>query len=96
MSLYDLPREMLVKIIEKMERPVYILKVRRIGSSKHHMCDKLIGPFYNLDEIGKYFKMDSSSLNYYFKKHKEFRDSDYIYELDKLTYSKVSASSEDT
>ena len=84
MSLYDLSKEMLVKIIEKMERPVYILKVRRIGSNRYHACNKFIGPFYNLEEIGKYFKMDTSSLNYYFKKHNEFRDSDYIYELDKL------------
>ena len=67
MSLHDLPKEMLVKIIEKMERPVYILKVRRRGSNRHDACDKFIGPFYNLEEIGKYFKMQISSLNYFKK-----------------------------
>ena len=88
MSLYDLQKEMLVKIIEKMERPMYILKVRRRGSSRHHAHDNFIGPFYNEDEIGEYFKkrfnLTSFDVNY-FKKHNEHYSHDDIYELHKLT-----------
>ena len=88
MSLHDLPKEMLVKIIEKMERPMYILKVRGRGSNRHHAHDNFIGPFYNEDEIGEYFKkrfnLTSFNVNY-FKKHKEERYENDIYELHKLT-----------
>jgi hypothetical protein len=85
MSLYSLPKEILVQIIEKMERPVYILKVRTRGSNKHDACYKFIGPFYNEDEIGKYFEKDQSFILNHFKKHKRHSDAHYVYELDKLT-----------
>ena len=88
MSLYDLPKEILVKIIEKMERPMYILKVRRRGSNRYNAHNDFIGPFYNENEIGEYFKK-RFNISYFdinrFKKHKEYYSDDDIYELHKLT-----------
>jgi hypothetical protein len=73
---------MLVKIIEKMDRPLYFLKVRRNGCNRQDAHDKFVGPFYNEDEVGKYFKNDPYFDLKYFKKHKSHRYLDCVYELD--------------
>ena len=90
MSLYELPKEMLIKIIEKTERPTLFLKMRTLRCNKHdNNYIKFIGPFYSEEEIGEYFKstfnLTSFNVNY-FKKHQEHIQSGFIYELDKLSF----------
>jgi len=88
MKIYEMSLTDLSKEIEKTERPMYILKVRRRGSNIHNndYIDH-IGPFYTIEEIAEYFK-DKLNLTYfdlnYFKKHKTYY-SNYVYELVKLT-----------
>lgn len=93
MSLYDLPKEMLIKIIEKIERPMYILKVRNRDSNRHYNSYiHYIGPFYSDDEIGEYFrnKCNNASFNVLrFKKHKSHYYLDCEYELHELTLQNI-------
>lgn len=80
MSLYSLSKDMLIQIICKIERPKYILKVRGRNQNKHSDCDKFLGPFYTMEEIQEYFKMNPSDF-LSFKKHKEVYREQFIYEL---------------
>lgn len=80
MSLHSLSKDMLIQIICKIERPKYISKVRGRNQNKYEDCDKFIGPFYTMEEIQEYFKLNSSDF-LHFKKHRHLYRGEFIYEL---------------
>jgi len=69
-TLYDLPKEMLIKIICCLERPKYYLMVYSIQYTHHF--DKIVGPFYTEDERIKYLKnLDNHFNEEKFKENKQ-------------------------
>jgi len=60
MSLYTLPKELLIEIIKKTERPKYIIKVLKVSDGiydgiKLKIID-VIGPFYTEEECFQYLE----------------------------------------
>lgn len=81
MSLYTLPKELLIEIIKKIERPKYILKVLKVSGDKYFSKTKIkdvIGPFYTEEECFQYLE-DKDNMYW-----SEYGNDDYTYQISML------------